>query len=422
VVLQSGYVDWLGELGTACGELEGAKMPPNVYVLGNCPHEWLFPRVAACVHHGGAGTVAASLRAGRPTLVCPFFGDQHMWGAMVHRCGAGPQPVPISAVNAASLTEAFRVLKDPATAQGAAEQAAAYAKEDGVDSAVAAFHRKLPLDRMLCEVSLMLPGSRAVLGRYATDSLGVRVSAEVHAVLAAALDPSVLPTFIPKQPNADAAAPTAVPPDAPHMTKRRRRAIVDAFGLCCRAHHAFAWLLDSPTPDLSASTDGARPHVATAKAGSSGPYHLDSSAVPAGTGTGPATSADAAGLLRLATLRELVRAAEERGCRSLQPSRALRVFEELLQGRDGLSTTEWCLAIKRVGAAHRGAAAAAIDELLAPACSERAVEELLVKPLHTSSSGSSWLRRWRPRLHASSDGPATMPRLPSGVSRVPVGV
>jgi len=207
----------------------------------------------------------------------------------------------------------------------------------------------------------------------------------VHAVLAAALDPSVLPTFIPKQPNADAAAPTAVPPDAPHMTKRRRRAIVDAFGLCCRAHHAFAWLLDSPTPDLSASTDGARPHVATAKAGSSGPYHLDSSAVPAGTGTGPATSADAAGLLRLATLRELVRAAEERGCRSLQPSRALRVFEELLQGRDGLSTTEWCLAIKRVGAAHRGAAAAAIDELLAPACSERAVEELLVKPLHTSS-------------------------------------
>eukprot|EP00966_Prymnesium_polylepis_P120305 2780197-Prymnesium_polylepis.3 len=83
-------------------------MPPNVYVLGNCPHEWLFPRVAACVHHGGAGTVAASLRAGRPTLVCPFFGDQHMWGAMVHRCGAGPQPVPISAVNAASLTEAFR--------------------------------------------------------------------------------------------------------------------------------------------------------------------------------------------------------------------------------------------------------------------------------------------------------------------------
>ena len=85
------------------------------------------------------------------------------------------------------LPAACRVLNDPATAQGAAQQAAAYAKEDGVDSAVAAFHRKLPLDQMLCEVSLMLPGSRAVLGRYVTKPLGVRVSAEVRPAATARL-------------------------------------------------------------------------------------------------------------------------------------------------------------------------------------------------------------------------------------------
>jgi hypothetical protein len=50
-----------------------------VFPLGDCPHDWLFPRMGAVVHHGGAGTVAAGLRAGKPTLICPFFGDQFFW-------------------------------------------------------------------------------------------------------------------------------------------------------------------------------------------------------------------------------------------------------------------------------------------------------------------------------------------------------
>ncbi len=62
------------------------------------------------VHHGGAGTTAAGLRYGKPTLVCPFFGDQFFWGEMVKRRGCGPAPCPISRLDAASLSAKFEEL------------------------------------------------------------------------------------------------------------------------------------------------------------------------------------------------------------------------------------------------------------------------------------------------------------------------
>jgi UDP:flavonoid glycosyltransferase YjiC (YdhE family) len=51
-------------------------VPEGVFMLGNCPHDWLFQRVSCVVHHGGAGTNAAGIACGRPTVVVPFFGDQ----------------------------------------------------------------------------------------------------------------------------------------------------------------------------------------------------------------------------------------------------------------------------------------------------------------------------------------------------------
>lgn len=63
--------------------------------IDSAPHDWLFERVRAVVHHGGAGTTATGLYAGKPTFIVPFFGDQPFWGAAVHRAGAGPAPVPI---------------------------------------------------------------------------------------------------------------------------------------------------------------------------------------------------------------------------------------------------------------------------------------------------------------------------------------
>ena len=46
------------------------------------PHSWLFPRMAAVVHHGGVGTTAAGLAAGVPSIITPFFADQPFWGSV----------------------------------------------------------------------------------------------------------------------------------------------------------------------------------------------------------------------------------------------------------------------------------------------------------------------------------------------------
>jgi sterol 3beta-glucosyltransferase len=69
-------------------ELGSGNMPEGIYLLENVPHDWLFPRVSAVVHHGGAGTTAIGIASGKPTVVVPFFGDQGFWGAMIHRAGA----------------------------------------------------------------------------------------------------------------------------------------------------------------------------------------------------------------------------------------------------------------------------------------------------------------------------------------------
>ena len=64
------------------GGLGGVSIPSNVFILGNVPHDWLFEKVSAVVHHGGAGTTAIGLKKGCPTVVVPFFGDQPFWGRL----------------------------------------------------------------------------------------------------------------------------------------------------------------------------------------------------------------------------------------------------------------------------------------------------------------------------------------------------
>src|SRR5699024_10154168 len=81
-------------LATGWGGVAGIDGAEDVLSLTSAPHERLFPRVEAVIHHGGSGTVHAGLRAGRPTLVCPFLGDQPFWGKRVQEAGAGPAPVP----------------------------------------------------------------------------------------------------------------------------------------------------------------------------------------------------------------------------------------------------------------------------------------------------------------------------------------
>lgn len=79
----------------------------NVFVADYVPHDWLFRHVSAVVHHGGAGTTAAGIQAGRPTLVIPFGGDQPFWAGRVHDLGIGPKPIPRDKLTVSRLSRAL---------------------------------------------------------------------------------------------------------------------------------------------------------------------------------------------------------------------------------------------------------------------------------------------------------------------------
>jgi len=124
------------------GGLRPESLPDHVHMAGPMPHSWLFPRMAAVVHHGGAGTTAAGLWAGVPAVVTPFFGDQPFWGARVHALGVGPRPIPRRSLTADRLAEAIRAAtSDREMRERAAALGARIRAEDGVARAVAVIER-----------------------------------------------------------------------------------------------------------------------------------------------------------------------------------------------------------------------------------------------------------------------------------------
>ena len=111
-------------------------------MLDEVPHEWLFPQVAAVVHHGGAGTTAAGLRAGKPTISCPLLGDQAFWGRVVYERGVGPRPIAQQQVSAERLGDAITTaVPDPMLHREAADIGTKIRTEDGVAHAVAIISR-----------------------------------------------------------------------------------------------------------------------------------------------------------------------------------------------------------------------------------------------------------------------------------------
>ena len=129
-ILQSGW-----------GGLNKSDLPDTVFMVDSISHSWLFPRVATVVHHGGAGTTAAGLRAGVPTIVIPFFGDQPFWGQRVAELGVGPKPIPRKQLTAERLAEAIhRTMTDRSMRQRAADLGAKIQAEDGIANAVAIVH------------------------------------------------------------------------------------------------------------------------------------------------------------------------------------------------------------------------------------------------------------------------------------------
>ncbi|MER7845208.1 glycosyltransferase [Kitasatospora sp. NPDC096077] len=127
VLLQSG---WSGL---------AAEDSDTVLTIGDTPHDWLFPRTAAVVHHAGAGTTAATLRSGTPTVPVPAQLDAPFWSARLTALGVSPGPVPLHALAPSRLATAIRhSLDDPRYRTRARSVAAALATEDGAAKVLAA--------------------------------------------------------------------------------------------------------------------------------------------------------------------------------------------------------------------------------------------------------------------------------------------
>ncbi|CAM4955396.1 unnamed protein product [Rotaria socialis] len=155
------------------------ELPENIYGIGNCPHDWLFQHVSAVCHHGGAGTTAAGLRAGKPTIVVPFFGDQFFWGAMINKSGAGPAPIPGKTITAKQLAAAFKFVHDPDAQAAALKISLNVQNENGCEAAVRSFHAHLPLNRMR---SYFEP---SFVARFRLNEYDLRISRPVTQVLIA---------------------------------------------------------------------------------------------------------------------------------------------------------------------------------------------------------------------------------------------
>lgn len=128
-------------------------IPEGVFMLGNVPHDWLFQHVSAVVHHGGAGTTAAGIATGKPTVVVPFFGDQPFWGAMVARAGAGPVPIPYKQLTADKLAAALAEALKPETLEKAKAYGLKIKEENGCEVGGKAFHDMLHVDDLRCTLA-----------------------------------------------------------------------------------------------------------------------------------------------------------------------------------------------------------------------------------------------------------------------------
>lgn len=127
-----------GILLSGWGGLQNQALPEHILAIDSAPHDWLFPQMAAVVHHGGMGTTAAGLRAGVPSIVTPFFADQPFWGWRVHELGCGPKPIPRKQLSADRLTKALETaLSRSDIHQSAQHVAEKIGAENGIKNAIA---------------------------------------------------------------------------------------------------------------------------------------------------------------------------------------------------------------------------------------------------------------------------------------------
>ncbi|CAD6975346.1 unnamed protein product [Tilletia controversa] len=116
-------------------------VPPECYVVDSIPHDWLFPRIDIAMHHGGAGTTGASLRAGLVTLIKPFFGDQYMWALRVQKLGAGAR---VGGLDSHDISDALKkAAEDRVMVEKAQEVGRKIRSENGPHVAISFIYQNL---------------------------------------------------------------------------------------------------------------------------------------------------------------------------------------------------------------------------------------------------------------------------------------
>lgn len=124
-----------GIIVSGWGELSGFnELPDNIFKLDFAPFDWLFPKMSAIIHHGGAGTTGTALRAGVPSIAVPFFFDQPFWGQRVASLGAGAPPIPRKKLSVERLSAAIKMVTTDKQMQQRAAQLGQLmrAEKDGV--------------------------------------------------------------------------------------------------------------------------------------------------------------------------------------------------------------------------------------------------------------------------------------------------
>ncbi|KMU78035.1 UDP-glucose,sterol transferase [Coccidioides immitis RMSCC 3703] len=156
---------------------EKPGIPDDILMIGNCPHDWLFQHVSCVVHHGGAGTTAAGIACGKPTIIVPFFGDQPFWGSIVSKAGAGPPPIPHKQLTAEKLATAIISALEPGMQVKAKQLGVEVRKEPGIERGIESFHSQLHPGTVRC---LLCPERAAV---WRVKRTKIRLSAFAVALL-----------------------------------------------------------------------------------------------------------------------------------------------------------------------------------------------------------------------------------------------
>jgi UDP:flavonoid glycosyltransferase YjiC (YdhE family) len=160
-----------GILLTGWGGLKSVASSERLLVLASAPHDWLFPRARATVHHGGAGTTAASFRAGKPAVIVPFMADQRFWGRRAQALGVSPAPIPRKRLTETGLATAIeQAVGDVGMRERAAKLGVAIRDEDGVAQSVAAIER---LEREFKRTAPRRPRWKQLLAACAPRRLSV---------------------------------------------------------------------------------------------------------------------------------------------------------------------------------------------------------------------------------------------------------